>query len=133
VDDSSVVVDRALGVALAGGDASDLLEQAVALAAEPERPGERAAPRDRAEALEVAGVEELAQPQAAGLGAGVRPEELAEPGRDRIAAWLRVVARQKDLSEELDGVRVGRRGEVVWLSPVRVPTGVAANSSLDSR
>ena len=74
----AVVVDRAGDEPLAWSNDSGVLEQSVAVCAEVVGPREGAAARERPEALEVAGAEELEQAAVGGLDGALRPPQLAQ-------------------------------------------------------
>ena len=78
VEHVPVVVDRAGGEPFARCDDRGALEEAVSFGAELVGPRERAAARERSEALEVAGAEELEQTPVGGLDGALGPPQLAQ-------------------------------------------------------
>jgi hypothetical protein len=104
VEDVSVVVDGAGDEPFARSDDAGVLEQSVPICAEVVSPREGAAARERPEALEVAGAEELEQAAVGGLGGALRPPQLAQLGcREELVASH--VADNRDVAR-LDGARL---------------------------
>jgi hypothetical protein len=145
VQDVAVVVDRASAVALAGVDGAGVLQEPVAVFAEVVGPGLGAAARDRPEAVEMAGAEELEQPPIGGLNGAVRPpqfaqlwrgEELVAPAvvHDRDVARLHRAGQDVRAPGVLDGGAVvamrlqvairQQATEALWVSPT--PSGPSA-------
>jgi hypothetical protein len=84
VQDVAIVVDRPAVVSGAGVEHADLPQNAVSVFADLVGPWERyAGARDRAEAIEMAGVEELGQPAAADLPDAPWPVKFEQLGRVR--------------------------------------------------
>src|SRR3954447_2974471 len=106
VQDVAVVVDRASAVALAGVDGAGVLQEPVAVFAEMVGPGVGAAARDRPEAVEMAGSEELEQPPICGLNGSVGPPQFAQlrRGEELVAP---------DVVHDRDVARLHRAGQDV--------------------
>src|SRR4051794_10439324 len=111
MQDVAIVVDPPAREALAGGNQPLLLEQPVSLLPQVVDPRKRPAPGERPEALEVTGLDQLAQAPLPGAHRATRPPELEQLrcGQELVAPD---VADQRHVAR-LQRARNGARDAIV--------------------